>query len=88
LDRRELFHIALDGKLTATAISPGADDQSLEAAAPLPLFAAQVGSVVWPVLAANYAPSADGQRFLVKRLVRDAGGTPLRVVLNWHPEAR
>ena len=32
---------------------------------------------------ANYAPSVDGQRFLVNRLLRDAGGTPLRVVLNW-----
>jgi hypothetical protein len=39
--------------------------------------------VVRPIDAGNYAASADGQRFLVNRLLRDAGGTPLRVVLNW-----
>jgi len=48
-----------------------------------PSMSVQAGGVVSPVLAAHYAASADGQRFLVDRLLWDAGGTPLRVVLNW-----
>jgi len=82
-DGAELFYIALDGRLTATSIKPAADHQSIDVGPPLPLFVAQVGAVVNPVGAANYAPSVDGQRFLLNRLLRDAGGTPLRVVLNW-----
>jgi dipeptidyl aminopeptidase/acylaminoacyl peptidase len=82
-DGAELFYLALDGKLTATSIKPAADRQSIDVGPPLPLFVAQVGGVVNPVLGANYAASVDGQRFLVNRLLRDAGGTPLRVVLNW-----
>jgi hypothetical protein len=35
------------------------------------------------VLTANYGASIDGRRFLVSRVLQDAGGTPLRVVLNW-----
>ena len=80
-DGTELFYLALDGKLTATSIKPAADHQSINAGPPLPLFVAQVGAV--SIGASNYAPSVDGQRFLVNRLLRDAGGTPLRVVLNW-----
>jgi hypothetical protein len=50
---------------------------------PVPLFIAQAGGVGFRVIGANYAASVDGQRFLVNRLLRDEGGTPLRVVLNW-----
>ena len=80
---RTVFYLALDGKLTATLIKPSADHQSIDVGTPLPLFVPQVGGAVNPVLGANYAPSVDGQRFLVNRLLRDAGGTPVRVVLNW-----
>ncbi len=80
-DGAELFYLALNGKLMATSIKPAADHQSIDVGPPLPLFVAQVGAAVMG--ASNYAPSVDGQRFLVNRLLRDAGGTPLRVVLNW-----
>jgi hypothetical protein len=82
-DGAELFYLALDGTLTAVSVKPAADRQSIDIGPPVPLFVAQVGGAVIPVLAANYAASADGQRFLINRLLRDAGGTPLRVVLNW-----
>ena len=82
-DGAELFYLALDGKLTATSIKPAADHQSIEAGPPVPLFVAQVGTVVRSILAGSYVASPDGQRFLVNRLQRDTGGTPLRVVLNW-----
>jgi Tol biopolymer transport system component len=82
-DGAELFYLALDGELTATSIKPAADHQSIDAGPPVPLFAAQIGMAVRPILAGDYIASFDGQRFLVNRLLRDAGGTPLRVVLNW-----
>jgi Tol biopolymer transport system component len=80
-DGSELFYLAFDGKLTATSIKLAADHQSIDVGPPRPLFVAQVGAI--PLGANNYAPSVDGQRFLVNRLLRDAGATPLRVVLNW-----
>jgi len=82
-DGAELFYLALDGRLTATSIKQAPDHQSIDIGAPVPLFSAQVGLVVRPILAGDYVSSDDGQRFLVNRLLRDAGGTPVRVVLNW-----
>jgi dipeptidyl aminopeptidase/acylaminoacyl peptidase len=82
-DGAELFYLALDGRVTAISIKPAADRQSIDIGPPAPLFPAQVGLVVRPILAGSYIPSIDGQRFLINRLLRDAGGTPVRVVLNW-----
>jgi len=82
-DGAELFYIAPDGRLMATSIKPAADHQSVDIGPPVPLFAAQIGGAGRPVLGADYVASVDGQRFLVNRLLRDTGGTPLRVVLNW-----
>jgi dipeptidyl aminopeptidase/acylaminoacyl peptidase len=82
-DGSELFYVALDGRLTATSITPAADRQSIEIGPPRPLFVAQAGNAVTPVTSANFAASADGQRLLVNRLLREAGSPPLRVVLNW-----
>jgi dipeptidyl aminopeptidase/acylaminoacyl peptidase len=81
-DGSELFYLAPDSRLTATSIKLAADRQSVDIGPPVPLLVAAVGGVT-NVRTANYAASADGQRFLVNRLLRDAGGTPLRVVLNW-----
>jgi hypothetical protein len=45
-----------------------------------------------PVLVAsfpnNYVVSADGQRFLVNTLVRDAPSSQISVVINWAAELR
>ncbi len=82
-DGSELFYLGLDGKLMVTSIKPAADYQSIDVGPPRALFVAQAGAI--PIGATNYAPSVDGQRFLVNRLLRDAGATPLRVVLNWSP---
>jgi dipeptidyl aminopeptidase/acylaminoacyl peptidase len=82
LDGKELFYLALDGKVMAAPIKPAADSQSLELGAPVALFAASVGIVAGPP-SSSYAASADGQRFLMNRLVREAGDTSVRVVLNW-----
>ena len=81
-DGSELFYLALDGRLMATSIKVAADHESFDVGPPVSLFIAPIGGIR-PVLGADYVASVDGQRFLVNRLLRDAGGTPLRVVLNW-----
>jgi Tol biopolymer transport system component len=82
-DGAELFYIAPDGRLMAASIKTSADLQSVDIGSPVPLFAAQIGGAARPVLGADCISSVDGKRFLVNRLVHDAGDTPLRVVLNW-----
>jgi len=82
-DGSELFYIALDGKLMAVPIKPAADRSSIDVGEAAVLFPARIGVVVRPIRAGTYLPSADGQRFLVDRLLQDAGATPVRVVLNW-----
>jgi hypothetical protein len=77
---RELFYIALDGKLTSARLQIGADGRSLNVDTPVPLFTANVGLSGGP----HYVVSADGQRFLMNAVVRDADA-PIRLILNWNP---
>ena len=84
-DGAELFYVALDGRLNAVAIKPAADPLVLEIGNAVPLFPLGVGEAVRAVLGRNYVASADGQRFLVSRLVRETDAVPVRVVLNWRP---
>ncbi len=82
-DGRELFYVATDGMLMAVAMrDEGAE--APEPAAPVPLFAAQVG-VPSGVAGAQYIVSRDGQRFLVDVFSHDERQTPIRWILNWQP---
>jgi Tol biopolymer transport system component len=80
-DGKELFYLAPDGKLTTVTVAATADAQSIEIGPPAALFVANAGSPV--VLSSNYAATADGQRFLLNRVVGNTAATPIRVVLNW-----
>jgi len=77
---RELFYIALDGKLMAAPIQVVADGKSIDVGTPVPLFTTRMGRTI---SSAEYVVSDDGQRFLMNTVVQDAGRTPLRVILNW-----
>jgi hypothetical protein len=79
-DGRELFYIALDGRLTAAPIEVPADGQ-LVVGVPVPLFATHVGRV--PSIGPQYVVSSDGQRFLMNTFVQDASPIPIRMILNW-----
>jgi hypothetical protein len=73
-----LFYLAADGKLMAVPVKLGA---IVEAGAPQPLFPVPFQ----PLLTFLYAPSGDGQRFL---LSGPAGGEssaaqPVTIVTNW-----
>jgi Tol biopolymer transport system component len=85
-DGSELFYLAPDGKLMAAAIKP--TGESIDVVQTTPLFAAGSGNGATAVITANYAASADGQRFLIARLRREERPTPVRVMLNWRAAAR
>ncbi len=83
-DGKELFYIALDGRLVSASlhISSGG---SLETGTRTPLFFANVGPV--QDTSESYVVSTDGQRFLVDTVVEEAA-SPISVILNWKPPSQ
>ena len=61
-DGRELFYVATDGTLMAAPISAAS---TFEIGTPQALFQTRRPITCGPLFFANYAPAADGQRFLV-----------------------
>ena len=86
-DGRELFYIALDGKLMAVPVDMSANGQSISPGIPVPLFTTRVGRIIGPGGSGpQYVVSADGQRFLMSTLVQDGSSSPIRVIVNWKPQ--
>ena len=81
-DGRELFYIALDGRLTAVPIMLGADGKTVEVGTGVPLFAVHTSAVV-DNLRQHYAVSQDGQRFLINVVKEEAAPPPIEIVMNW-----
>ena len=69
-DGKELYFVA-GNKLMAVSVALGTEVQS---GTPQPLF---------EIEGPNYAPSKDGQRFLVPVVTEKAPAPPINVVLNW-----
>jgi eukaryotic-like serine/threonine-protein kinase len=69
-DGKELYFVS-DNKLMVVSVTGGTD---LQFSTPQPLF---------EIEGANYAPSKDGQRFLVRAVTDKAPAPPINVVLNW-----
>jgi hypothetical protein len=87
-DGKELFYLALDGRLMAVPIRASREG-GLEPGDPAPLFPARVGEVV-PLqsgYAQSYDISPDGQRFLMNTITEAAGAPPIEVILNWPPKS-
>ncbi len=76
-DGREIYYIALDGKLMAVSVAPG-----LALGVPKVLFQTQVFTP--SVYRTHYVPANNGQRFLVNSLTGDASGPAITVTLNWN----
>jgi eukaryotic-like serine/threonine-protein kinase len=87
-DGKELFYIALDGRLMTVPIQPGHNSGALEPATAAPLFTTNVGPPVPPQSGYNqsYMISPDGQRFLMSIFTEQASVPPITVVLNWQPK--
>ncbi len=81
-DGRELFYLATDGRLMATSVST---DGGFSAGVPMPLFNTRLGlsSAI-----SQYAPSPDGQRFLVLTQEGSAALRPLNVILDWNADLK
>ena len=85
-DGKELYFLAPDGALMASAIRDTAG--SFDAATPVPLFQTRLrASGAESIGKAEYAVSPDG-RFLINQPVEDATSTPITLILNWKPAAK
>lgn len=77
-DGRELFFIAPDSMVMATAIDTSRD---FEAGVPAALFNSRASGTVQA--RSQYAVSRDGKRFLAPALPQTATSPPLTVLINW-----
>jgi serine/threonine protein kinase/Tol biopolymer transport system component len=84
-DGKELFYIALDGRLTAVPIQVNSSGQ-IEPGAPMPLFATRVGGAVQALERQHYVVAPDGQRFLMSTAPDNINPSPITVILNWKPQ--
>ena len=85
-DGKELFYIALDGRLMAVPIRLASTTQTIEAGSPIPLFATRVGGALSIPYRQQYDISPDGQRFLMNTVTEEAAA-PITVILNWKPQS-
>jgi len=83
-DGKELFYIALDGRLMAVPITFGPAGRTIEAGVPAPLFTTRVGGAIQSVFQQQYVVSPDGQRFLMST-VTETHTPAITVILNWKP---
>ena len=84
-DGRELFYLTLDGRLMAVPVAVRPDGRALQPAAAVPLFEARTGPVQ-AVALHSYIVAADGQRFLLDRVVEEQPHA-ISLILNWRPPA-
>jgi hypothetical protein len=78
---KELFFVAPDGQMMASAISFSGN--SLEAAPPVRLFQTRIYGTA-ALSKQQYAVSADG-RFLINTTSANLVNAPITLILNWHP---
>jgi Tol biopolymer transport system component len=84
-DGRELYYIALDGRMMAVSIQTR--HAALVAGEPTPLFRTRVGDVV-PAESGyyqSYVITPDGSRFLISTAVEETRAAPITVIQNWRP---
>jgi Tol biopolymer transport system component/aminoglycoside phosphotransferase (APT) family kinase protein len=81
-DGKELFYIALDGRLMAVPIHSTSNAQTSLVGSPVPLFVAHVGPALSYPSKQQYDVSSDGQRFLMNTII-DEAPSPITVILNW-----
>src|SRR4029077_8423609 len=84
-DGRDLFYIALDGRLMAVSIRLRSHDRVVEPGPPVPLFTTRVGGALQGITRQQYVVSPDVHRFLRTTVTEDAP-SPITVILNWKPK--
>jgi hypothetical protein len=83
-DGKELFFLARDERLMAVPIELPSNGGSVEAGAPVPLFATRVGGLV-QASRQQYFVSLDGRRFLMNTILESGPISPITVIVNWTP---
>ncbi|MGQ0732964.1 MAG: TolB family protein, partial [Acidobacteriota bacterium] len=84
-DGREIFYVALDGRLMAVPLAID-DTHQLRPGTPSALFMTRMpGGAVPAPQKQQYAVAPDGQRFLVNTLPEEAFELPITLILNWQP---
>jgi Tol biopolymer transport system component len=82
-NRKELFYVALDGRLMSISLEFTGDDAAVKAGDPITLFQTRIGTVVQGAQKQQYVVSKDGRRFLVSDVIEEAL-SPIRLILkNW-----
>jgi len=81
-DGKELFYLALDGKLMAVDIEATA--RGLTVGPPRALFSTLINPLEFT--RNSYVVARGGQRFLFANPVREGGPAPVTIVLNWAAE--
>jgi len=81
-DGRELFYVSPKHKLMSESLLSG---PRFQVGAPKELFEIPVPNLV-ASFPNNYVVMADGRRFLVNTVLRDAVSSPISVVLHWTTE--
>ena len=85
-DGRELFYVALDGRMMAVSVAADATGQNVEPGTPVPLFptrlatGANIGGLA--LSKHQYAVASDG-RFLLNAIVDEGTPPPISVIVNW-----
>jgi dipeptidyl aminopeptidase/acylaminoacyl peptidase len=87
-DGKELFYLALDGRLMSVPVQIDPDGKTLRPGTPVPLFSPKlVGGVVQPVARQQYIPSPDGERFLMNAITGEARASAVTIISNWKPKS-
>jgi len=84
-DGKELYYVALDGKIMAVEVKPG---NVFAAGLPAPLFDAGLRPEGLTESRCSFVVTPDGQRFLVNTIAEEAARVPVTVVVNWTGELK
>jgi eukaryotic-like serine/threonine-protein kinase len=81
-DGKALFYVDAKGRLMSIGVI---DPQTMESSEPIPLLTLPAPHPAAPYFALNYAPAANGNRFLVRRQSKPAEAEMMSVMTNWKP---
>jgi serine/threonine protein kinase/Tol biopolymer transport system component len=84
-DGKELYYLALDGKIMAAEVKPGSD---FAVGLPVPLFDSGLRPEGLTESRSSFVVTPDGQRFLVNTNAEEAARVPITVVVHWTAELK
>jgi Tol biopolymer transport system component len=80
---KELFYVAADDRLMAVPIRFASNGQTVESGTPVALFTTDVGTTAINTNRQQYMVTPDGRSFVLNSVLKQAGASPITVILNW-----